>query len=275
MSPADRGMDLVEVGETTLAVEDGGAGEPVVLVQTALTADELLPLGLALRQRGYRVLRYHRRGYGSSGPARDPGSIAADARDCADLMSAVGLGRAHVVSVSYGAAVALELAARRPDLVATTTAIEPPPTLLDDPGGFVAANEALLARYRSAGASAALDSFLTRLVGTGWRAEMERLLPGSVARMERDAATFFGGDVPALLGWTFGDADAAAVGSPLLYVGGTLSGPWFAAVRRRMLAWFPDASDVVVDGADHNLVLTHAEDVAEAVDGFLQRHPCR
>ena len=35
---------LVHVGDAQLYVSDFGSGEPVVLVQTALTADELLPL---------------------------------------------------------------------------------------------------------------------------------------------------------------------------------------------------------------------------------------
>ena len=61
-------MRLVEVGDIELEIHDLGQGDPVVLVQTALTADELAPLAALVATRGpYRAIAYHRRGYlGSS-----------------------------------------------------------------------------------------------------------------------------------------------------------------------------------------------------------------
>ncbi len=43
-------VQRLRVGDGVLAVADEGAGEPVVLVQTALTADELLPVAETLRR---------------------------------------------------------------------------------------------------------------------------------------------------------------------------------------------------------------------------------
>ena len=40
-----------------------------------------------------------------------------------------------------------------------------------------------------------------------------------------------------------------------------------------MLAWLPQAEDVVLDGADHSLALTHAPALAAALTSFLHRHP--
>ena len=51
--------------------------------------------------------------------------------------------------------------------------------------------------------------------------------------------------VPALLAWQFSAEDASRIKCPVLHVGGTDSGPWFAEVRRLILGWFPNAeSDV-------------------------------
>jgi pimeloyl-ACP methyl ester carboxylesterase len=111
------------------------------------------------------------------------------------------------------------------------------------------------------------------LVGPDWRTGVERDLPGSVAQMERDARTFFETDLPAILGWRFPTADARHVTCPVLHVGGTASGPWFGQVRRWVRELFPDAADVVVEGADHSLAITHADQVAAAVLPFLRRHP--
>lgn len=81
----------------------------------------------------------------------------------------------------------------------------------------------------------ALNEFRSRLAGPEWRRDWERDLPGSVSAMERDAATFFTSDLSALLSWRFGTKDAASIECPVLYVGGSDSGPWFAEVRSLML----------------------------------------
>ncbi|MGH8622453.1 MAG: alpha/beta fold hydrolase, partial [Burkholderiales bacterium] len=99
-------MRLVEVGGIELAVHDVGRGDPVVFVQTALTADELAPLAEHLINRGaYRAILYHRRGYARSSPVQGTGSVVRDAADCRDLIVALGLGRAHIVGYSYSGAV--------------------------------------------------------------------------------------------------------------------------------------------------------------------------
>ena len=105
-------MRLIAVGGIELEVHDVGMGDPVVLVQTALTADELEPLAEHLVARGpYRAIVYHRRGYASSSPVQGPGSVVRDAADCRDLIDAMGLGRVHIVGYSYSGAVGLQLAA--------------------------------------------------------------------------------------------------------------------------------------------------------------------
>ena len=90
LSPRPRGDLTLPVANTRLVPVPGGAvevevrgdGEPVVLIQTALVADELRPLGeLLLRDGDRQVIGYHRRGYGRSTPARGPGSITSDALD--------------------------------------------------------------------------------------------------------------------------------------------------------------------------------------------------
>ena len=102
---------------------------------------------------------------------------------------------------------------------------------------------------------------------------MERHVPGSAEQMRRDAPTFFDADLPALLAWQFSAQDAHRIKCPVLHVGGTDSGPRFAEVRRLILDWFPDAEDVVLDGADHSLATTHTDQVAAALISFLRRHP--
>ena len=252
-----------------LEVRDLGGGAAVLMIQTGLTADELLPLALQPDLAGHRRLVLHRRGYAGSAPPHAVPSIASDAADCVALLDELGLDRAHVLGYSYSAAVALALAVAHPDRVASLVLLEPPPSVTEHREEFLAVVTSLLDLRREQGVGAALDAFLAMQAPPEWWAALEPVVPDARAQVGRDAATFLDADLPALLAWTFTDADAAGIRCPVLHVGGDASGPWWAAVRRQVLAWFPDATDAVVPGADHGLAVTHAAAVAAAVGRFL------
>jgi pimeloyl-ACP methyl ester carboxylesterase len=266
-------MQRVAVPGGAVEVDDLGAGEPVLLLQTALTADELRPVADAPALARCRRLLQHRRGYAGSAPADTPGSIRRDASDAMAVLDHVGVARAHVVGLSFSGAVAMQLAADVPARVATLTLVEPPPVHVPSANAFRAANAELLATRDRLGEAVALDRFLGRILGSGWREATEALLPGATAQMARDVGTFLDVDLPALLDWRFDRADARRVTAPVLHVGGTDSGPWFAEVRVLVLDWFRGATDVRVEGADHGLVLTHPDAIADAIAAHVRRHP--
>lgn len=264
----------VSLPDTVLEAQVIGSGEPVVLIQTALTGDEFLPLAAQLHPAtGYQVILYHRRGYGSSNPVTGPGSIERDAMDCKHLLSALGVEKAHVFGGSYSAAVALQLAAMVPHRVHTLCLAEPPPVHTSKADEFRTTCAELTDYYRRHGTVAAVDHFLTRLMGAAWRTEIEQILPGGAGQVERDSRTFFATDIPALLGWRFSAEEVERVTQPVLYVGGTESGPWFAEVRELILGWFPRAQQAMLAGADHSLALTHAPQLASALAAFMGEHP--
>lgn len=248
---------------------DRGTGDAVLFIQTGLGADELLPLASEPALAGRRRLLQHRRGYEGRGPDV-PGSIARDAADCVALVESLHLPAVDVVGYSYSAAVALDLAAHAPGLVRSATLIEPPPLITSHHDDFVAVCVDLMSLRAEQGADAALEAFWDRTTTTGWWAALEQQVPDARAQMRRDAPTFFDQDLPALLGWKFTAEDALRIGCPVLHVGAAESGPWWAEVRTTVLAWFPTATDVVVPGADHGLVVTHVAEVAAALSEFLE-----
>ena len=262
----------IAIADARLETAHWGSGEPVLFIQTALGADDLLPVATDAALDGFRRILYHRCGYAGSSAVDGPGSIARDAADGAALLTALDIDRAHIVGLSFSGAIALQLAADAPERVRSLTLIEPPPAHTPHADEFRAANEELVAIRREHGLAEALEAFLSRVIGPDWQRAAEDRLPGSVAQMRRDAGTFFDADLPALLAWRFGPQDASGIDCPVLYVGGTDSGPWFAEVRELLLAWLPHADDVLIDGAGHSLALTHAPQVAEVLAAFLARH---
>lgn len=263
----------IAVGAARLESFDWGSGEPVVFIQTALTADELRPVATHPALDGYRKIVYYRRGYAGSSPVAGPGSIQRDAADCAALLTELDVDRAHVVGLSFSGAIALQLAADVPERVHSLTVIEPPPVHIPSADEFRAANDRLIAIRREQGLEAALHEFLTIVIGPDWQQATEEVLPGSSTQMRQDAATFFDTDVPALLEWRFGPDEADRIGCPVLYVGGSESGPWFDEVHELILGWIPHAEDVIIDGADHSLARTHDPCIADVLSTFLARNP--
>lgn len=113
---------------TDLAVDVRGEGDTAVLVHGSGVRDWTWSDQLELADR-YRLVLPYRRGYEPS-PAADP-DFEVDGRDVAGLLDRPS----HLVGFSYGGIGSLLAAARRPELVRSVTAIEPPAfgVALDDP----------------------------------------------------------------------------------------------------------------------------------------------
>lgn len=121
-SGADRAIPrsiAVPVRDAVLEAECFGAGAPVVVVQTALTADELLPLAAALGRSGdLQVVHLHRRGYAPvlSVGGEQSGPWFTDARALLrtwlpQLEQATVSGAGHLVGATHAEQVAGLLAA--------------------------------------------------------------------------------------------------------------------------------------------------------------------
>ncbi|MEE2030804.1 alpha/beta fold hydrolase [Rhodococcus chondri] len=124
-------IDTVEREGLTFDVRDEGPidGEPVVLLhgfpQDARSWDAV---AARLHEAGYRTIAPDQRGYS---PRARPGRrrdyrIPALVDDIVALVGAIGGGPVHLVGHDWGAVVAWVVAARRPDLVRTLTAVSVP-----------------------------------------------------------------------------------------------------------------------------------------------------
>lgn len=122
---------MVEISTPTpveLAALERGAGQAVTLIHGGVFhsgptwAPTIGPVALA----GYRVIAVDRRGYGRSrdGEARAI-PMWLQAEDVIATLDLREVDVTHLVGVSYGALVALEVALRHPERVASLTMIEP------------------------------------------------------------------------------------------------------------------------------------------------------
>jgi pimeloyl-ACP methyl ester carboxylesterase len=152
----------VEVPGATLYYEVVGRGPALLCISGGPTdAGMFTDLAGRLADR-YTVVSYDQRGHSRSrldGAAEDI-PVAQHAADAAVLLEAVTNGPAVVYGNSGGGTIGLELVTRRPELVATFVAHEPPVfELLPDAAHFRRAFDDIAATYATEGVFAAMAAF--------------------------------------------------------------------------------------------------------------------
>ena len=110
-------MPTVSVDGLRMYYELAGAGSALVLIPgLGIDVSECGQLIDALAA-GHRVLAFDNRGAGRTEKPDEPYSVRQMADDTAGLMRALGIERAHVIGMSLGGRIALELALGHPALV--------------------------------------------------------------------------------------------------------------------------------------------------------------
>ena len=124
-SPFEVLRQIPGAGSVTIAGEEGGDGQPLVLLHgLSATRRNVVQGSRLLARRGYRLVFYDARGHGASSPA--PSYTYPDlADDLAAVLSDRGLELAVLVGSSMGAATAMAFALAHPDRVPALVQITP------------------------------------------------------------------------------------------------------------------------------------------------------
>ena len=258
-----------------LMYELRGEGEPVLLIHGALIQDTFLPLLGEPALSGYRLILYHRRGYGRSAPIAGPFSIAEQAADARALLDHLGVDRAHVVGLSGGGLIALQLALDTPERVHSLVLLEP--ALVSH---FVSGISwrgrfyLMLAQARAALGNPAggADAFLHFAAGPDWREHIAATVPGGPEQAERASRGFFHVERPSNRAFEWDGDRAAHISQPVLWINGGQSVLSADIARQLVPTWFPGAELVVIHDATHSLPMHKPRAVAEAVARFLPKH---
>lgn len=265
-------MAHMRIDGADLRFDDVGEGDTVLLIHgNGATAQHWgeVPSRLAA---GHRVITYDRRGFGGS--RHEPvKSFSRHTDDAAALLERVKGDPGIVVGWSGGGIVALDLAVRRPELVAALVLEEPPlyakkhmswlmartmvkAQMLRRVRGDRAGAEVFLrwaSRYTSGGC--AFDRF-----PTAWQDALRE--NGASTMAELDAGT----------GEYLSPQQIAAIACPVTCLTGSLSDPVFPAATRRITTLLPHASTVTVAGAGHALHFDRPDALVDAVQSATVRH---
>jgi 3-oxoadipate enol-lactonase len=245
-------MGSVRSDGCDLYYEEEGQGVPILLIHPAGATASTWGAATQELARIGRVLAYDRRGYARSGgdPVR---SVATHTADAAVLLEALGAAPAVVVGTSAGAAIAIDLAVRRPDLVQVVIAHEFPwrftrhlPT-----GSQLAALAkigSLVRRGRHGDAAEALlrSAYSYRDGGSAWDA-----FPEAWRRTARDNARPTLADFRNSVGSYPSATDLTTVEVPVVCSYGARSPTSMVGLVRSLAAAIPTARTRQIEGAGH------------------------
>lgn len=231
-------------------VDEPAAGEAPVVVVVHGAMDRASSFGrVARRLADLHVVRYDRRGYGASA-SLEPGDLTSGVDD---LIGVINGRPATVFGHSIGAMIALTAAVRRPDLVRSVLAFEPPtpwskwwPNRGTPPSGaFDPAEEA--------------EAFMRRAVGN----RIWSRLPERTREARRAEGPALMADMASLGGAAPFDASTLTV--PVVLAAGRSTTWWHRRAVEELAHELPDVVRADVPGAQHGAHLSHSGEVAELV----------
>jgi pimeloyl-ACP methyl ester carboxylesterase len=100
----------------TLYYEIAGDGEPIILIHAGIANSQMWDAQWQALAEHYQVVRYDMRGYGRSEDSRESSTHR---QDLVDLMAELGIEKAHLIGCSLGGEIALDMALKQPERVAS------------------------------------------------------------------------------------------------------------------------------------------------------------
>ena len=266
-------MDYFQVDSAVIEYHVQGKGEPVLLIPGFIGDGLGCPLFAQPELAShYQLIHYHRRGYMGSTLGTEPLTAAHQASDAAALLRHLRVKAAHIAGHSYGALIALQLAADAPELVHSLALLEPPLRMV--PSGkaaFERINLPMMNAYRAGDKRKAVELFCDAVFGPNWQTIVEQEVPGGVEQAIRDVDTFIL-EQAAFKDWQFGPEQAAAIGQPVLsMLGASGHNPFMQEVRSLLHSWFPQTEDYDVP-TTHLLQMQDPKGVAHGLAEFFSRH---
>jgi pimeloyl-ACP methyl ester carboxylesterase len=268
-------MSHVYANTVELYYEASGQGEPLVLVHGGWSDHDNWQLVAPALAESFLVVAYDRRRHGQSERVHH-GTRRDQEDDLASLIEVLDRGPAHVVGTSFGGSIALGLAARRPDLLRSVIAHEPPlmsvvtgdrdvQPLLEQ---VQVAVQSVLARLAQGHVEEAARQFVEEVaLGPGaWEQ-----LPEPLRETMIDSAPAFAAEQQDPAWASVDPAALARIEVPVLMSKGTQSPPWFPGIVAKLAESIDGAELHTYQGAGHAPHITHPDGYLAAVTDFLAR----
>ena len=267
VSDRDALAGMIAIDGVQLYREVLGAGHPLVLLHAGIADCRMWEPQVDALAQHFRVIRYDARGFGRSAPARGEYSPRAD---LLALLAAHGIERAHLVGLSLGGTVALDVAIAHPEVVAALVLASARPSGLPPSPRLREAWDAVDETVERGDIAGANEMELQMWVDGPWRG------PGAVDPAVRQAVGAMNGTLLA------GPDDGTpiplappaverldAVGAPTLVIAGEQDQSDVLTGAERIAASVPGARLSLIPDTAHMVNMEQPERFNELVVEFL------
>ncbi len=259
-------MAYLQVGDVALYYERVGQGEPVVFIHGLGSSARGWAFQVPFFSQEYQVVVLDVRGHGRSEKPPGPYSIPQSAEDVAGLIERLGTIPAHVVGLSMGGMIGLQLAVAHPELVRTLVVVNSVPhmVLRNWRGRFQIWRRLLVTPL-----------FGRRRVGEvlgQWlfpRPEQGESRELFVQRWEERDPRAYSETLRGMVGWNV-EEQLGTITCPVLVVGG--DGDYTPTeIKAAYAQRIPQGEMVVIEDSQHETPLDQPEKFNRTVRAFLQR----
>lgn len=257
-------MPVARIRDIDVYYEVHGEGEPLMLVHGLGSSTEDWAPQVDYFARQYKVVTYDVRGHGRTAKPKAPYSVKQFAEDTAALIQYLGLGATHVMGISMGGMIALQLVADHPSLVRTLTVVNSGPELVLRTWKQRVGIYQRFVIVRLMGMRKMGQVLSTALLPRPEHADARRTF---VERWARNEPGAYLRSLRALIGWSVTDR-LGAIASPTLVVGADQDYT-SVAFKQEYTNAIPTARLVVVPDSRHMLPVERPAEFNAVVGQFL------
>jgi 3-oxoadipate enol-lactonase len=261
-------MPVLPLRDINLYYEVAGQGDPVVFIHGLGSSARDWEYQVPFFAPRYRVVVFDVRGHGRSDKPPGPYSVPLFAQDAAALIRALEAAPAHVVGISMGGMIALQLAVDEPALVRSLVVVNSGPELV-----VRTFRERLMILQRF---------LIVRLLGMRKMGEVlsQRLFPRPdqaplrqmfVERWAENDPRAYREAMRALVGWSVADR-LGDIRCPTLVIASDQDYTPVSA-KEAYVARMPNARLVVIPDAHHAVTVERPEEFNQVLLDFLMQQP--
>jgi pimeloyl-ACP methyl ester carboxylesterase len=267
-------MQIAEINGVRMGLIDKGTGEPLVFIHGAGSFECHAVLQQPALTERFRLVHYHRRGYGESELRQGPTSLSLEAADCRAVLDHLGVERAHFAAESSGADVLLQYARDYPETVHSMALLETAlPGPLNRSDEFNRTSQQMEEAVSQGDFEQAAHLFYQEVIGPGYRELMDPHLPTGWMDQLASEMDAIAKESDALERWDFDAEHAAKFEMPVLNVVSSNPRPFMLDAHQTISQWIPHAENVELPDSYHCILEGKPAEAASLLADFFSRHP--
>ncbi|MNW38592.1 3-oxoadipate enol-lactonase 2 [compost metagenome] len=260
-------MDTVTVNGITMAYEDRGQGNTVVLLHGFCGSSAYWEIVQPLLTRSYRVIIPDLRGHGSTDAPIGAYTIDQMADDVAQLLESLGVAKYSVLGHSMGGYVALSMAERYPDRLSGFGLVHS--TAYPDSDEAKEKRVQAVANIAASGITPFVDGLVPGLFAEGMRNTKEKYVNRAIEIGYGTPPHGASGAALAMRDRVDRRGILSSASFPVLLVAGENDG--VVPKERTFTAEGDHITQVVIEGAGHMSMYEAPEELVKAINDFMSR----